>query len=186
MKKLVRCKSCGYVMEEGKLGDVCPACGVPRKMFEAYVDNISAKRSAILKLDIHPVIVHAPQAFSFLVLVLSVILPFAAEATRSRVFDALVIVTLVLPLTVLGALASGILDGAVRFRRVTTPLLMRKLVIGGLFFVLSAAQAALVLAGNLESVISLAAYIALAAASLGAATVQGLIGTRLTNARFPG
>ena len=30
MKKYVRCKACGYIMEEGKVGDRCPACGAPR------------------------------------------------------------------------------------------------------------------------------------------------------------
>ena len=32
MTKMVRCKSCGYLMPEGKLKDKCPACGVPAKV----------------------------------------------------------------------------------------------------------------------------------------------------------
>jgi hypothetical protein len=30
MKELVRCRPCGFVIEADKLGEVCPACGLPR------------------------------------------------------------------------------------------------------------------------------------------------------------
>ena len=71
MAELVKCKSCGYVMEAGKLHDSCPACGVPAKMFEPFTDPVSSKRRSILALHIHPVLVHFPQAFAFFLFALS-------------------------------------------------------------------------------------------------------------------
>ena len=35
-EKLFICKPCGYVMKESELEDVCPACGLPKKVFEQY------------------------------------------------------------------------------------------------------------------------------------------------------
>ena len=64
MKEYVVCKSCGYVMEKGKLHDVCPACGVPAKMFEPYAERLSPRRRLILSLDLHPITVHFTQAFA--------------------------------------------------------------------------------------------------------------------------
>ena len=43
---LVRCRACGFIMEEEKLGDVCPACGIPRKAFEPYKETMSKKPGA--------------------------------------------------------------------------------------------------------------------------------------------
>ena len=48
MANLIRCKACGYVTCEGKIKDVCPACGVPAKMFEPYTDPVSEKRRRFL------------------------------------------------------------------------------------------------------------------------------------------
>lgn len=72
MKKMVRCKACGYIMEESKLGDFCPACGVPRISFEPYTDSISESRRRILNFDLHPIAVHFPVSFTVAVLVFSV------------------------------------------------------------------------------------------------------------------
>jgi rubredoxin len=44
MKELVRCRPCGFVMDADKLGDVCPACGLPRKVFEPYRERVSLNR----------------------------------------------------------------------------------------------------------------------------------------------
>ena len=52
MKELVRCRPCGYVMEKDKLGDVCPACGLPHKVFEPYREKVSLNRLFVLNLDL--------------------------------------------------------------------------------------------------------------------------------------
>ena len=64
MTQLLRCKPCGYIIKEQDLGQVCPACGMPKSAFEPYKENISPKRKFILGLDLHPIAVHFPQAFA--------------------------------------------------------------------------------------------------------------------------
>ena len=44
-----------------KVGEICPACGVPAKMFEPYDDKVSEARRRMIDLHIHPVIVHSPR-----------------------------------------------------------------------------------------------------------------------------
>ncbi len=61
MAELVRCKACGDVAVSDKIKEVCPACGVPAKMFAPFNSPISLKRRRILDLHTHPVMVHFPQ-----------------------------------------------------------------------------------------------------------------------------
>ncbi|MCI0523539.1 MAG: hypothetical protein L0Y37_07800, partial [Bacteroidales bacterium] len=67
MKELVRCKPCGYVMEAGKLKDVCPACGMPAKAFEPYRERVALNRLFVLSLDMHPIAIHLSQTFVILI-----------------------------------------------------------------------------------------------------------------------
>ncbi len=84
MKEKVRCKACGYILDKDALGEVCPACGVKKEMFEPWDDKVGALRRSILEMDLHPVIVHAPQALTFLLLILSVTFPlFTADLQKS-------------------------------------------------------------------------------------------------------
>src|SRR5258708_5792259 len=124
MKKMVRCKACGFIMEEGKYG-VCPACGVAEKMFEPYEDKVPANRRAILNWDIHPIIVHFPVGFSFLtfgLVVTEIIL--LQVGSIGRLFGALLatleVVSVLFPVFTLGGFLSGLLDGYYRYKSVTT------------------------------------------------------------------
>ena len=72
MGQLVICKACGFIMLEEKLGDVCPACGVLKKMFEPHNDRVSEKRRKVLEMHIHPIMVHFSQAFAFSVFLLAI------------------------------------------------------------------------------------------------------------------
>lgn len=133
MKQNVKCKACGYIMREDRLGDTCPACGVPRKSFEPWVSNLSPRRSFILGLDLHPIMLHFPQAFSVLVPVLIladqlVPLPRGIEVTQAiRVLS-----ILVFPAAV-GAFVAGLIDGHTRFKKFNTTSLITKIVIGSVF-----------------------------------------------------
>ena len=62
-EELVRCRPCGYVMKASDLGDVCPACGLPRNVFEPYREKVSPNRLFLLSLDIHPIAIHMSQTF---------------------------------------------------------------------------------------------------------------------------
>jgi len=42
------CKACGYKIRSKNLKDVCPACGVNKKFFEPFSDNVSQVRSILV------------------------------------------------------------------------------------------------------------------------------------------
>ncbi len=186
MKEYMRCKSCGYIMEARRVGKVCPACGVPAKMFEPYAEKVSAKRKRILDLHIHPIVVHLPQAFAALLIVLAAALAiFGESAFRTVLFDTTRLLAALLPLSVVAAFAAGLLDGKTRFRRVTTPILVRKMVTGALFFATSFAAAALALFTPLDMT-TIAAFAFLELLSFVAAVLLGYWGFGLIFASFPG
>ena len=76
MKELVRCRPCGFVMEADKLGDVCPACGLPRKVFEPYRERVSRNRLILLNLDLHPIAIHLSQALVIAIPILTILRSF--------------------------------------------------------------------------------------------------------------
>jgi rubredoxin len=186
MAAMMRCRSCGYVIEEGKLKDVCPACGVPRKMLEPWTDPVSEKRRARLDLDLHPLVIHFTVAFTASAFALSLFSLAFPHFLAGFATDVLVVMTAVLPLAVLAGWAAGVYDGKLRFRRVTTPLLVRKMAMGAAVFVEAAAAAALLLAFGLEPVWTRVAIAVLLGASLVEVAVLAKIGVSLLCAKFPG
>ncbi len=149
MANLMRCKACGFVTDQGKIKDVCPACGVPAKMFEPYTHPVSLKRRRILDLHTHPVLVHFPQAFA-LTLVSSVLLRFfcSDRLCRQALISTIKVLSVLLPFFVVGAIATGLMDGKLRFRKVTTPLLKKKIILSLVFFITAVVLAALALSGQ--------------------------------------
>ncbi|HUW39832.1 MAG TPA: hypothetical protein VMV90_02400 [Rectinemataceae bacterium] len=186
MKEYVRCRACGYIMEKPKLGDRCPACGVPAKMFEPYDDKVSEKRRRLLDIHIHPIVVHFPQAFSAFLAAAGIVLFFAGGSFRIALVNTASVLGVLQPFSVIAAFAAGIFDGRLRFRRLDTPSLRRKMLFGGIFFMLSCAQALVVLFAGLEADASLAAFTLLDVAGLAVAVKLGLIGAPLFFAKFPG
>ncbi len=186
MAQLVRCRSCGYVMEEAKLGEVCPACGVPRKMLEPWTDPVSPKRRTLLDLDLHPIVVHFPVAFTASQLVVAAFV-LAFPAVLAVVAQSLLYVfAAVLPVMVIAGLGSGMYDGKLRFRRVTTPLLKRKIRLAGAFLVFSLAAAVITFVVPMLPTWVRALDVFLYANCLVCAVGLGKIGSRLVAALFPG
>jgi hypothetical protein len=186
MDNLMRCKACGFVTDQGKIKDICPACGVSAKMFEAYTHPVSLKRQRILELHTHPILVHFPQAFAFTLFLLSVVLQFASARIQGDLTSTIQVLSFLLPFFVIGAMATGFMDGKLRFRKVTTPLLKKKIILGLVFFITSIVMAALALSGQLLTSPTHIVYFLLAmAASLCAASL-GIIGGKLLDAQFPG
>jgi len=186
MKEFVICKSCGFVMEKDSLKEVCPACGVPARLFEPYNDRLSFSRRLLLKLDIHPILVHFPQAFTGFILLLVVVLFLVHGPLHGLCAATLRVVGALLPVTVLLAFAAGLLDGKIRFRKVTTPLLIRKMIFGGLFFLLSCGVAGVVVVHPAMTPKALALIALLALPAMGSAAYLGFMGVSLLNAKFPG
>lgn len=187
MKKLVRCKVCGYIMAEEKLGDKCPACGVPRDMFEPYTDPMAESRRRILRLDLHPIAVHFPTSFAVAVLVFIVAELFFAGPLEALLSDAIKVMVIFLPLLVLIAFVAGLLDGKIRFRRLNrSHILKTKMLFGSLFFIFALGLALIIWLGGFGSIILASVAVALAAACVACTVVLALLGTQILNAAFPG
>jgi hypothetical protein len=143
MPELLRCRSCGYVAEAGKVGDVCPACGVPRKLMDPWKDPVSDRRRLFLWLDVHPIVDHFSVSFTASAFVLSLvvlILPGFYPETLTDIFRGFVGV---LPLAVIASFVTGLFDARLRFRRTTTPVLSSKKLYGSVLFLCSAGAAAI-------------------------------------------
>jgi hypothetical protein len=183
MKKLVRCKACGYIIEESRLGDVCPACGVGRKAFEEYVEKTAEKRMKLLHLDLHPIIVHFPQSFAILMLILLAIIIFFTNTFQMMAISALPLIGLSLPIVAVFALLSGMLDGKLRFKKITTPLLRQKILAGSIFI---GSSVGIAVASSLElnSTISVV-LVVLTLICIGCSAILGKIGSTLLNAKLP-
>ena len=141
MTNLVRCKLCGYIMDAALVKDTCPACGYSAKMFEPYVDRVEPYRRRILDLDIHPIIVHAPQALTFILLLLVPLSRVLPAAWTDHLHKAITVMGLLLPPTIIGTYLSGLLDGKMRFMKLATPMLRNKMTGGILFLLCSLAMA---------------------------------------------
>lgn len=187
MEKLVRCKSCGYITTEGKLRDKCPACGVPREMFEPYTDPMSESRRKILNFDLHPIAVHFPTSFAVAILVFTFATFFFTGQIEDLLISTTKVMVLFLPLLVLIAFLVGLLDGRIRFRRLSRSRILRtKILFAGLFFVFSLALALFVWLAGLGSVTQTSIALALSAAGVACTVVLALLGTQILNSAFPG
>jgi ribosomal protein L37E len=186
MANLIRCKACGYVTKEGKIKDVCPACGVPAKMFEPYADPVSEKRRQLLGLHIHPIMVHFPQAFAITLFLLMVFSYFASIKIKWILFDAIIVISFLLPCSVILAFLTGLFDGKIRFRKLTTPFLKRKIIIGLFFLIISISLAYLAFSEGLSASPLHEYFILLTIIAVACGTGLGLLGVKMLEAKFPG
>lgn len=186
MNELTICKSCGYVMRRSRLKEVCPACGVPAKMFEPYTDRLSPRRRFLLLLDIHPVMTHFPQAFTATLLILcGVALAFRGQPCPNLTAT-ISVLGVILPFVVGLSFLAGLLDAKIRFRRVRTPLLIWKMALGGLFFLLSCGIFAVVATQPPTEPKVLVAVLGLSIPAVVCSSILGILGVRLLNSAFPG
>jgi rubredoxin len=186
MNTMMRCKSCGYVIAEVKLKDVCPACGVPRKMFEPWTDPLSPKRRALLELELHPIVIHFTVAFTASAFALSLFSLAFPRFLAGLATNVLVVMTAVLPLAVLAGWAAGVFDGKIRFRRATTPLLARKMVMGGAVFLETLAAAVLLFVFGLDPLWARIVIAVLLGLALGEIAMLMKIGVGLLGATVSG
>jgi rubredoxin len=184
MEKL-RCKACGYITDAGKLGDFCPACGLPRSVFEPFKENLSRRRRIILELNLHPIFVHFPQAFTAAIppfILLGVGFP---PVIGNDLLTAARVMAVLLPLAVLPALAFGALDGWNRFKKLTTPALVKKIIIASVLLVLSAAASLTAIKYGTDYPGRLILLL-LSLACLGCQFMLGQVGKTLMNAKLQG
>jgi len=181
----VRCRACGYIMHEEKLGEVCPACGVPRAAFEPYTETMSKTRVRILGLNLHPIMLHFPQAFAAVIPPFILLGAITGPAISHQVMSAVRVLAVILPLTVLAAAACGIIDGRTRFKKLATPLLVRKITGASVLFLLSAAVAAIAVLLGTDYPGRFYLFL-LSAACMVCEIYLAEIGKTLINAKLPG
>ena len=181
MKELVRCKPCGYVMEAGKLKDVCPACGMPAKAFEPYRERVALNRLFILSLDLHPIAIHLSQTFVFLIPGLIIFTKLFPDIQNELFTHVITFSIYAFPLTLISAILTGILDGLFRFKTLTPPLLRLKIIFSSIIIVLASAMFFVAKDGNYGTVTLL-----LSLGCLFCAVRLGLLGKHLIDVILPG
>lgn len=180
-EELVRCRPCGYVMKESELGDVCPACGLPRNVFEPYRERVSAKRLFILALDIHPIAIHLSQTFVALIPLLSIFHLIFPDFYPEIGHPVITFSIFMLPLSLVLSFFSGLLDGITRFKTLRTPLLKSKIIFSSMILVLGFSMWASVLTEQSQWVTLILSFGALACA-----VKLGLLGKHLIDVILPG
>jgi hypothetical protein len=181
MKELVRCRPCGFVMEADKLGDVCPACGLPRKVFEPYRERVSRNRLILLNLDLHPIAIHLSQALVITIPFFVILKNFFGSFQPEIVSNVLKFAVFVFPFTLVLAIMTGVIDGLTRFKTLATPLLRVKIIFS--LIILTLSIAIFFIAPNDKNYLL---TIILSVLSLGAGVQLGLWGKKLINVILPG
>ncbi len=181
MKELVRCRPCGFVMEADKLGDVCPACGLPRKVFEPYRERVSRNRLMLLNIDLHPIAIHLSQSFVIAIPIITLLVILFPGFQTEILKNVLVFSVFLFPLTLVLAIITGIIDGLTRFKTLATPLLRVKIIFSIIILTLSVI---LIFVSRDESYNYLAIIISIL--SLAAGIRLGLWGKKLITVILPG
>ncbi len=145
MKNKVICKVCGFIIDQHKLGEFCPACGVSKNAFEGYNDKVSEKRRKILDLNLHSMVVHFPQAIAVIILGLLFFHLILFFPCPFNLLSCSQVLSVLLPLSVLGAIITGLLVGKTQFKKLNTPILKLKITVAILFFLLSSILALLIM-----------------------------------------
>lgn len=183
--ELSRCKVCGYVMETHKIGEVCPACGVPSKVFEPYKLTMSEERYKMLSLHMHPIILHFPQAFVVVAAGMLVLSFLFTGDLQSQIFTVIKFNLLFLPLTVVMGAATGIKDGQLRFKKLSPPALQFKIKLSVGFLVLSLLTAVLGMVWD-YTFVNRVILLVLTFIQMGIAVVLGRAGAKLIESFIPG
>jgi rubredoxin/O-antigen/teichoic acid export membrane protein len=186
MKKLYRCRVCGYILERKEAPDVCPACGARGKIFEEYESPISQKRRKMLDLHVHQIMVNLPVAFVASLALISFLRVVGVVQEQSVFVGMLKAIVFFLPFSAILATAAGIFDGKLRFKRIDTPHLKKKLVLAGLFFLISASLFVIHYFLGLNPSTYYIVVLAYSAVLLSIAGALGLIGGRLIESKVRG
>jgi rubredoxin len=181
MKELVRCRPCGFVIEADKLGDVCPACGMPRKVFEPYRERVSRNRLILLNFDLHPIAIHLSQALVITIPILAIVTNLFKQFQPEILKNVLLCSAFIFPFTLVLAIITGVIDGLTRFKTLATPILRVKIIFSLIILSLSIALFFIVPSGKLYVL-----TIVLSIFSLGAGFQLGLWGKKLINVILPG
>lgn len=168
-------------MEADKLGDVCPACGLPRKVFEPYRERVSLNRLKLLNFDLHPIAIHLSQSLVIAIPILTILTHFFLGLYPELLKNVLTFSIALFPFTLGLAITTGVIDGLTRFKTLKTPLLRVKIIFSLIILTLSIVL--FFIAGN-EKLYIITLVVSLL--SLGAGVQLGLWGKKLINVILPG
>lgn len=183
--ELSRCKVCGYIMETHKIGEVCPACGVPAKVFEPYKLTMSEERYKVLALHMHPIILHFPQAFVVVATGMLLLSFIFTGSLQEPIVTVIKFNLLFLPLTVVMGALTGVKDGQLRFKKLSPPVLQLKIKMSIAFFALSLVTAVFGMIWEYTFVNKLILFV-LCVIQTGIAALLGRIGSKLIESFIPG
>ena len=138
-RAMKRCKACNYLAYEDEIKGVCPACGLPDRVFEPYEKKATGLRHLILDIHFHSIALHIPQAVGPIIILLYTASLFLVSF-RTDLYYLLKILVIVYPLAVVPALISGLIDGNLRFKKVLTPILKKKLILALIVLLITASM----------------------------------------------
>lgn len=164
--------------------EICPACGVSKKVFEDYKYNISPKRKLIMDLDFHPIALHIPQAVTGLIPFFAILSLITDASTGIKLLYSVEIITYLLPVSVLATLLTGMFDGRNRFKKLTTPALKKKIILASILLVLTSFMPYLVYSLGIKD--ALFPLIGLSFLALANEAMLSRIGIKLMYAYLPG
>ena len=183
MKKYLKCRVCGFIGTSEEIKKVCPACGAPLSSFVGYEHQIGSKRLKILQLQLHPILVHIPQSLAMLSLVIIGLAYLIEGKVAQNLVTAEKILLIILPVSVVIAMAAGLLDAKTRFPKKFGPRIFEKMIFGSALLVSSILTAVLF---NLEvfSTLGRIAIIVLNLINLACSAILGQKGASLVNSQI--
>jgi len=129
------CKVCGFIRPAGK-GGICSACGARERAFIPFEHKASKNRREYLKYDVHPVIVHFTVSYTGTMTILFLLNEFITDNILGiDISPTLNLIILFLPLLVILAGGTGLIDGKIRYRKLQTPYLQLKIFMGAALFI---------------------------------------------------
>lgn len=188
MKRLYKCKVCGFVLKNKILPELCPACGFRGKIFEDFKPTVSEKRRKALELHAHSAIVHFPIAVITYIFFINLFILVKFIAWHSVFATSLKAMVWLLPFVTLIGMLSGLYDGKLRFKKINTPLLKKKLFLSVFLIAISTTLFVFQYVYVLEFDQSLYSLLILAFSIilLGIVTFLGLIGGKLLDSKVRG
>lgn len=132
----VKCKACGYVMKKKDLKSACPACGMPKQVFEKH-KIIAEERKNWLKLHAHPIIVHFPVSFSIILFIASLLLIISPNFQTNTITIIQTTSILIIPIVTILSILIGLKDANERFKKFDTKYLKIKILTGIILLITS-------------------------------------------------
>lgn len=123
---------------------VCPACGAPLSSFEHYDYGINEKRLSNLNLHLHPVLVHFPISIAILSFIVLLVAFLMKAGTNHAWILIEKIISIILPFTIISAMATGLFDAKSRLRDAIGRLQKQKIKLGTSFLVTAGISAILI------------------------------------------